>query len=76
MIEMAERRLSSPILRTSTPSMIMLPVGSARRNRAVIMLDLPAPVRPTIPIFSQGLVFRLSPFSTRGSVAAYLNSTS
>ena len=39
---------------------------------AVMMLDLPAPVRPTIPIFSLRRVLKFSPFSTNGSVSAYL----
>ena len=70
MIEMADLRLERPIFKTSTPSMTMLPVGSANLKRAVMRLDLPAPVRPTIPIFSLALVLRLSPFRTVGSVSA------
>ena len=53
-------------------NMTMLPVGSARRNRAVSKLDFPAPVLPTIPIFSCFLILKLTPFSTSLSPSAYL----
>ena len=43
----------NPISLIDTPSIFILPCGSARRNKADIRDDLPAPVRPTIPIFKR-----------------------
>ena len=46
-----ERRSLSPIFEISIPSMVMLPQqDSSMRNKASVMVDFPAPVRPTIPI--------------------------
>lgn len=40
-----------PILEISRPSILMYPVlASKNLKKAVIIVDLPAPVRPTIPI--------------------------
>lgn len=51
MIEILDRRSCSPIRMVFTPSMCISPEeGSTRRNKAVMREDLPAPVRPTIPI--------------------------
>ena len=50
-MEILLRTSCSPKSRHSTPSILMLPVGSASLNRAAIRDDLPAPVRPTIPIY-------------------------
>jgi hypothetical protein len=67
------RRSSSPIVEVLSPSMIMLPlVGSIIRNKASVRLDFPAPVRPTTPIFSCGLIERLMSLSTRSSPSRYL----
>lgn len=54
------------------PSMMILPSTSASRNNAVIMEDLPAPVRPTIPTFSLGLILNDKLLRTYGSLVAYL----
>ena len=49
-----ERRSCSPILEISTPSMTIFPPADSRiRNRATVRLDLPAPVRPKIPIWRE-----------------------
>ena len=47
------------------------PVGSTMRKRVLIRVDLPHPVRPTMPIFSRGLMLRLNPFSTRSRSSLY-----
>jgi hypothetical protein len=49
-----ERRVWRPILLRSTPSRSTLPSSptSMSRKRRRERLDLPAPVRPQIPIFS------------------------
>lgn len=45
------------ILLISTVSIVIVPdVSSIILNKAVIIELFPAPVRPTIPIFSQGLL--------------------
>lgn len=52
---MRSRSVSNGSVDMSTVSMIIRPVFSgAMRNRAEIRDDLPAPVRPTMPIFSHG----------------------
>lgn len=56
----------------SWPSIITRPpVGSTIRKRVLIRVDLPQPVRPTMPIFSRGLMLRLKPFSTRSRSSLY-----
>ncbi len=55
MIEMHCRRSWSPISWTRIPSIQMSPVGSVILKRAETRELFPAPVRPTIPIFSCGL---------------------
>lgn len=52
------------------------PLSSAARNRLDARLLLPLPVRPTTPIFSPGLIVKLTPFSTVGSSGAYRSTTS
>ena len=37
-----------------------------------VRLDLPEPVLPTIPTLWPGLMWRLTPLSTRGSPSLYL----
>ncbi len=57
---------------SSWPSMTTRPpVGSTMRKRVLIRVDLPQPVRPTMPIFSRGLMLRLKPFSTRSRSSLY-----
>ena len=51
MMEMRLRRSWSPISLESTPSTVTCPNGSTSLNRTEIREDLPAPVRPTIPIW-------------------------
>ena len=54
MIESLERRSLSPIFEMSIPSIVMLPQqDSMMRNKASVIEDFPAPVRPTIPIYMQ-----------------------
>ena len=48
-------RSFSPSSRMSISSMLILPVGSAKRNKVESKDDLPAPVRPTTPIYNQKL---------------------
>ena len=51
MIVSLERRSCSPIVAISIPSIKILPPALSRmRNKAKVRDDLPAPVRPTIPI--------------------------
>lgn len=48
---MRERNTSSPTVEISTPSMEIEPLdASTILKMAVVRVDLPAPVRPTIPI--------------------------
>ena len=39
----------------SISSMLIVPVGSAKRNKVESKDDLPAPVRPTTPIYNEKL---------------------
>lgn len=51
MMEIRERRTSSPTLAISTPSIEIDPLeASTILKMAVVSVDLPAPVLPTIPI--------------------------
>ena len=53
-----ERRSWSPIFPITWSSMTMDPaVASMMRNRASVMDDLPAPVRPTIPTCEKKTAF-------------------
>ena len=47
-------------------------VGSTMRNKVLMRVDLPQPVRPTMPIFSRGLMLRVRPFRTRSKSSLYL----
>ena len=51
-MEILLRISCSPKFRHSTPSILILPPGSASRNKVAIRDDLPAPVLPTIPIYT------------------------
>lgn len=48
-MEIFDRKSLSRTLAVSTSSMAITPSIGARRNRAAIRVDLPAPVLPTIP---------------------------
>ena len=51
MIVSLDRRSWSPILEMSMPSITIFPPALSRiRNKAKVSVDLPAPVRPTMPI--------------------------
>lgn len=52
MMDILWRRVCRPISEVRKPSIIMLPSGSASRNKAEIRELLPAPVRPTMPTYS------------------------
>lgn len=53
-IESFERSSCKPIRLISILSMTILPLEhSSNRNKANVNVDLPAPVRPTIPIYSK-----------------------
>ena len=56
-------------------SIRIVPVGSASLNKAVINVDLPAPVRPTIPIFSLAAVLKLICFKISFEFSSYLSET-
>jgi len=65
MMASRERSSSSPIEAMSTPSMVMDPSnGSRMRKRHVMRVDLPDPVRPAMPIFSQELMWQVAPLRT------------
>lgn len=53
MIEILLRRSYKQIVSVGTSSIIILPSTSAKRKRALIKDDFPAPVRPTTPILQQ-----------------------
>jgi len=68
-IAILDLRVFNPIFEMSTPSIVILPEDSltirwdfsaltysARRNKATVMDVLPAPVLPTMPIFSPPLL--------------------
>ena len=56
MMEIALRRVLSPIEEVEVPSISIDPLvsHSTRRKRAARREDLPAPVRPTTPTFIPG----------------------
>lgn len=61
-----ERSECNPIVEISIPSITMLPpAASIILKSERVRLDLPAPVRPTIPTFSSGLTEKVMPFRTR-----------
>lgn len=51
-IETLSLRSCRLIVAVSIPSMVIVPSRYASRNSACITEDLPAPVRPTIPIYN------------------------
>ena len=61
----------------STPSMRICPsVTSTRRNIVDVKVDFPAPVLPTIPIFSPGWMVQLMLRRTGSRPGLYRTSTS
>ena len=72
MIAIFERRSSSPMVLMSTPSITMRPASSSTmRIRHSTNELLPAPVRPTTPTFSPGVMCREICFSTGSSSGLY-----
>mmetsp|Transcript_10817 Transcript_10817/g.14852 ORF Transcript_10817/g.14852 Transcript_10817/m.14852 type:complete len:211 (+) Transcript_10817:501-1133(+) len=69
------RRADKPISKILTPSIRIFDpaTGSTRRKKQLTKLLLPAPVRPTIPIFSLPLIVQDMPFSTRLTLSRYLS---
>ncbi len=66
MMVSADLSLPSPSCEMVSPSMLMdPPADSIILNRARVSEDFPAPVRPTIPIFSPEDTLQSMPFSTR-----------
>ncbi|KAH3675905.1 hypothetical protein WICPIJ_009222 [Wickerhamomyces pijperi] len=51
------------------------PDNSLRRYKATISDDLPAPVLPQIPIFSDSLILMERLFKTKGKFSLYLRET-
>ena len=74
MDKLFRRSFNSNVL-IATPSIKMSPSGSDIRNKAWISDDLPAPVRPTIPIFSPGFILNVRLSRTIGRVGSYRNDT-
>jgi hypothetical protein len=74
MIERFFLRLCSPIWSASAPPTNSCEPGSATNvlNKAWIMLDLPAPVRPTIPTFCPPSILNVIPWSTGFNLSLYL----
>eukprot|EP00967_Tisochrysis_lutea_P132267 scaffold230729_cov26-Tisochrysis_lutea.AAC.2 len=61
------RNCWSPRVRRSTPSSVMRPASSSTsRKSAEAIVDLPAPVRPTMPTCSPGAIATSKPFSAGG----------
>ncbi|KAH3668589.1 hypothetical protein OGAPHI_002343 [Ogataea philodendri] len=57
----------------SRPSILMLPESSSTNlKKLVTIVDLPAPVRPTTPIFSAEFTLKETSSMTRGRPGAYL----
>ncbi|KAH3666043.1 hypothetical protein OGAPHI_004232 [Ogataea philodendri] len=62
-----------PSLEMSRPSMVMLPLSrSTNLKKLVMIVDFPAPVRPTTPTFSPELTWKETPSMTLGRSGAYL----
>lgn len=72
MILNRERKSCNPIVVTSRPSTIILPlVGSTILNIAWMSVDLPLPVRPTTPIFCPPWNVHVIPCNTNGEWGLY-----
>lgn len=63
-IEILDLIIFSGISLVHIPSIMIFPSTSANRNRAAIIEDFPAPVRPTIPTFSFGFILKVRLFRT------------
>mmetsp|Transcript_9945 Transcript_9945/g.13057 ORF Transcript_9945/g.13057 Transcript_9945/m.13057 type:complete len:249 (-) Transcript_9945:1012-1758(-) len=67
------RRVLSPRERISWPSSVICPESSSqRRKRQESKVDFPAPVRPTMPIFSPPEIVALKLLSDKGKSGRYL----
>ena len=75
-MEIFFRKSFNAILEMLMSSIRIVPVGSASLNKAVINVDLPAPVRPTIPTLSLGAVLKLIFFKMSLVFSSYLSETS
>jgi hypothetical protein len=63
----------NPIEQISSLSIrILPPLGSTRRNKELIRVDLPLPVRPTTPILFPAWKVQVIPLSTKGAFGRYL----
>ena len=68
-----DRRSLSPIFAISKPSISMLPSAASRmRNIASAIVDFPAPVRPTIPIYKRKHTFLKLDIWTKSSLTCFL----
>lgn len=66
------RKSLRPMVEVLTESTLILPLaGSMIRNSARVKELFPAPVLPTIPIFSRGLMSRLISFKIKSSSGRY-----
>ncbi|KAH3662633.1 hypothetical protein OGAPHI_005885 [Ogataea philodendri] len=75
MIDSFDRSSCNPISWIFTPSISIAPSGSLSRYKAVMMVDFPAPVRPQIPIFSDGWISIVRSRKTSGKSGRYLKLT-
>lgn len=66
MMDIFWRRVCRPISEVRKPSIIILPSGSASRNKAEIRELLPAPVRPTMPTY-RGKMSKLFLYTCKNS---------
>lgn len=72
MIVILSLKSDSPSFEISAPSILILPPHpSIIRQSARQRVDFPAPVLPTTPIFSPGLICKLSPQSTSSVSSQY-----
>ena len=70
---MLDLRSFSGISTIVLPSIRMAPVlGYTSLKIEEVIVDFPAPVRPTTPIFSPGFIVKVSFLSTDGSPGLYL----
>lgn len=63
----------SPIVEMSRSSITIFPsVGSTKRNKALMKVVFPLPVRPTIPILCLPSIVQVIPWRTSGAFGRYL----